>query len=227
MSNNNSNNTTYISPLGHLKYIRPSNNNNNGHGQYEHNVYNVKTPKWQSPPDNALFIGSVDNFIGPEVKKRELMEELCTKTMERIMTLRVNLDDFKRKYKADVFDKIKTTTGKWNAQYQTTEDTYEYIGDKKDINATSPFRRDYDTMDTELGLLYDNLNQLGDYNKNKNKKLKCDLETAKSLLFKIHRDLMFDINYKLELSSSLSKGGSRKRSLKKRKHSKCKRTRRR
>jgi hypothetical protein len=226
MPNNNSNNTPYISTLGHLKYIRPSNENNNGHGPYEHNVYNLKTPKWQQTPDNALFIGSVDNFIGPEVKEHERMEKLCTETIQRITKLRESLENFKLKYKEDVFDKIKTTTGKWNAQYQMTEDTYEYIGDKKDINATSQFRRDYDTMDDELTSLYNVRNHLVDYNK-KNKKLKCDLKTADNLLFKIHRDLMFDINYKLELPSSLSKGGSRKRSLKKRKHSKCKRTRRR
>lgn len=217
-------NKSYISPLVHLPYMRPS-NKNNGRGPYEHNVYSLNTPSWKQTPDNALFIGSVNNFIGPKVKKREQMEKLCEETINRLTTLRKNLDDFKRKYKTDVFDKIITTTGKWNAQYQTTEDTYEYIGDKNAINATSQFRRDYDTIDTELTLLYDNRNQLVDYNK-KNKKLNCDLEGATSLLFKIHRDLMFDINYKLELLPS-RKGGSRKRSLKKRSHSKCKRTRRR
>ena len=153
------------------------------------------------------------------------MEKLCTETIQRITKLRENLDNFKRKYKTNVFDKIQTTTGKWNAQYQTTEDTYKYMGNKKNINETSSFRRDYNTMDTELTSIYDERNRLVDYNKNKNKKLKCDLETANNLLFKISREL-FDIKYRLE-PPSLSKGGSRKRSLKKRKHSTCKQTRRR
>ena len=224
-NSNNNQNEPYISPLGHLSNMRLTYVKNNGRGQYEHNVYNLKTPSWQQTPDNALFIGSVNNFIGPEAKKREQMEKLCKETIKRITTLRKNLDDFKLKYKTEVFDKIKTTTGKWNAQYQTTEDTYEYIGDKNVISAGGQFRHDYDTIDTERRLLYNNRNQLVDYNEN-NKKLNCDLEGADSLLFKIHRDLMFDIKYKLELPSS-RKGGSRKRSLKKRRHSKCKRTRRR
>uniref|UniRef100_A0A6C0DHF2 Uncharacterized protein n=1 Tax=viral metagenome TaxID=1070528 RepID=A0A6C0DHF2_9ZZZZ len=192
-------------------------------------------PKWRDSLNNQIFTGSVANFIGPEAEKREQMEKLCTETIQRITQLQNDLYNFKDKYRTDVLDKIIQIEGEPNFQSQGTLVTYKYEGNPNVISKTSPFISDYKQLFTERESIRSNVKELANYNNiNKNNKLKCfgELQNADAKLWPIDRELNIidkqlakigrDIQY-----LSLSNGGSRKRSLKKRKHSKCKRTRRR